>query len=350
MIKLSKIKELHNFEPGYAFWQLRQELPQRHDARILKDSRLYDAVSALTSKAYPTEETVHEKRWHCFYLHLKRNSYFILIPLTIILYDMRFFLSFLHSQVEVCRGAEKNDFYMGLIGQCQKFSRLVRKNPEIVVKAVPNDIKTGRILGKYVMEDLLPSEKKEKILKLYGEHLKKDKRTDSVSVNDYLKTAALCYRACFGRKTSGMTAMQMYKKWADGRDCGLLEIKDKKSKEAFDYWLNHKSHCGGHPFEIVFSWHGHGLHLRPPYPEKSYFTLSVTDYMYAPLFLQMVEALIRNGIAFKAHEIEMVLDYLSGEIYFTVNDYDKHYIFYAEGNRKLLRHIEWDAPQILRWK
>jgi hypothetical protein len=72
--------------------------------------------------------------------------------------------------------------------------------------------------------------------------------------------------------------------------------------------------------------------------------------MYAIYFLEMVKALIRNGIPFKAHEIESVLDYLSGESYFTVNAYARHYIFYAPEDRKLLKHIEWDEPKMVKWK
>jgi hypothetical protein len=55
------------------------------------------------------------------------------------------------------------------------------------------------------------------------------------SENDYLNTVAICYRAIFGSKTDGLSAEQMYRKWADGRDCGMLEIKDKKSKKEFNH-------------------------------------------------------------------------------------------------------------------
>jgi hypothetical protein len=72
--------------------------------------------------------------------------------------------------------------------------------------------------------------------------------------------------------------------------------------------------------------------------------------MYALAFLEMVKEFIKNRIPFKAHELEGVLDYLSGESYFTVNAYDEHYIFYSYEDRKLLRHIEWDEPKILIWK
>jgi hypothetical protein len=136
----------------------------------------------------------------------------------------------------------------------------------------------------------------------------------------------------------------------DGRLYKAVSIKNKKSKKDFSHWLDTEAHCGGHPFEIVFSWFGHGIHLFPPDLNNPYFTLRVTNYMYALAFLEMVKEFIKNRIPFKAHKLEGVLDYLSGESCFTVNAYDEHYIFYSYEDRKLLRHIEWDEPNILIWK
>lgn len=351
MIKLEEIRELCDFEPKYSFSQLRQDLPQEFKPKTIRDGRLYKAVRTLTEKAYPSQESTYDKRWLDFYLPLKRRGYFIVVPLGIVLYDKRFFLCFPHSEVEVWKGKEKNDFYLGLMEQVLKFSRILKKDPGIVTKAMPYDIRTGRVLGKYILKNLLPPEKKGKILKLYREHVERRKAWHRVSLNDYLNTAALCYKASFGSsKTYGLTAEQMYRKWADGRDCGMLEIRNKKSKAGFSRWLNNKSDCGGHPFEIVFSWHGHGIHLFPPRTEKPHFILTVTNYMYALPFLEMIKALVRNGIPFEAHKLESVLDYLTGESYFTVNTYDEHSIFYAPDDRKLLKHIEWDEPKMLKWR
>ena len=351
MVRRGEIKALHNFEPEYSFSDMQQNLPQRFEVQICRhDNRLYKAVGELTEKAYPTEESDYEKRWSDFYLPLKRKGYFILIPLTIILYDQNFFLCVLHSVIEVCKGKERGTFYLGLIKQILKFSRVLKKAPDIVIKTIPYDIRTGRMLGKYILEDLFPCDKKKEILEIYRNDIKRGKKLHGVSLNDYLNTAAICYQAAFGNKTDSLSAEQMYRKWADGRDCGMLEIEDKKSKKVFKHWLDNKSHCGGHPFEIVFSWHEHGIHLFPPHQDRPYFYLSVTDYMHAIYFIEMVKALIRNGTPFKAHEIESVLDYLSGESYFTVNAYSRHYIFYASADRKLLKHIEWDEPRMVKWK
>lgn len=350
MVKLAEIRKLHGFEPIYSYSQLQYDILESHVSKKILDSRFYKTIKKLAEKAHPTEESEYEKRWINFYLPLKRRGYLILVPLGIVLYDQEYFLSLHKSQIDVCKGRENNDFYLGLIEQISEFTKIIKKDPDIVQKSIPNDIRTGRILGKYVMEDLLSPEKKEEILKRYREHIKKVKGLTFISLNDYLNTAAICYRAAFGSMADGMTEEEMYRKWADGRDCGMLEIKDRKSTKEFNNWMVTKSHFGGHPYEIKFSWHGHGIHLIPPDHDRPYYTLRVTDYSYAKSFIEMVKALIRSKKPFKAHDLERVLDYLSGESYFTVNTYDKHFLFYSSEDRKLLKHIEWDEPKVVRWK
>lgn len=350
MVKLAEIRKLHGFEPIYSYSQLQYEILESHVSKKIQDSRLYKAIKKLTEKAYPTEESEYEKRWINFYLPLKRRGYLILVPLGIVLYDQEYFLSLHKSQIDVCKGREKNDFYLALIEQISEFTKIIKKDPDIIQKSIPNDIRTGRILGKYVMEDLLSPEKKEEMPKRYREHLKMVKGLTFISLNDYLNTVAICYRAAFGSIAEGLTAEQMYWKWADGRDCGMLEIKDRESREDFGHWLTTRAHCGGHPFEIKFSWHGHGIHLIPPDQNRAYYTLRVTDYSYAKSFIEMVKALIKNGIPFEAHDLESVLDYLVGDSYFSVNAYDKHFLFYSSEDRKLIKHIEWDDPKVVRWK
>ena len=129
----------------------------------------------------------------------------------------------------------------------------------------------------------------------------------------------------------------------------MLKIKKKHSKKAFMYWLEHKSHCGGHPFEIVFSWFRHGIHLYPPSKDSPWFAIYVTNYAYAWDFLRMVRALIKHRISFKAPELEKVLSYLAGETYFRVNEYDEHWINYFSCKDKR-KYIEWDKIEIPRFK
>ena len=37
----------------------------------------------------------------------------------------------------------------------------------------------------------------------------------------------------FGDKAKDLLPEQMYKSWADGGDCGMLEIKERESQECF---------------------------------------------------------------------------------------------------------------------
>ncbi len=145
----------------------------------------------------------------------------------------------------------------------------------------------------------------------------------------------------------------MYKKWADGRDGGMLSIKDRDNKKEFMDWMGSGKDAGAHPFEIVFSWHRHGIHLYPPSSHEPYYHLRVTNYAYATEFVKMAKALIKENVPFRAHEFKNVLDYLAGETYFTVNGHEElnfRYIPSREYKRKFFRHIEWDKIKIPEWK
>jgi len=69
-------------------------------------------------------------------------------------------------------------------------------------------------------------------------------------------TAQLFFDACaLGYKANGMadvgmTAVELYEKYADGRDEGITEISADSSEVFSDWYHNRKSH-GGHPWEVV---------------------------------------------------------------------------------------------------
>ena len=69
-----------------------------------------------------------------------------------------------------------------------------------------------------------------------------------ITVQDFLYCCQLGYRANQYPMADELSSRELYKKYADGRDCGLLEIQEN-SPEAFEDWLaNHER--GGHPWEI----------------------------------------------------------------------------------------------------
>ena len=200
--------------------------------------------------------------------------------------------------------------------------------------------------------DIIKREKT-KILQDYQQHLKKNLKILKISLNDYLAVAALCYQAVYKKKAENLSPLQMYKKWADGRDGGMLSLKNWNSKRKFMDWHKNSKWVGSHPFEIVFSWHRHGIHLYPPSLYNSWrYSLRVTNYAYAENFIEMVKALIENKVSFIAQNLEEVLDYLTGETYFTVNEYSDNSFFYTpsqEYKKKFFKHIEWDELKILKW-
>ena len=77
--------------------------------------------------------------------------------------------------------------------------------------------------------------------------------------------------------------------------------------------MRSSANCGGHPFEILYSPSGHGIHLLPPTPDNRCFALKLTDYVLAKPFVEMVKSLIVSGTPLKALNLENILDYMCGD-------------------------------------
>jgi hypothetical protein len=199
----------------------------------------------------------------------------------------------------------------------------------------------------------MPEEEADRILKSYEEHIKKNLKVEKISLNDYLNVAAICYKTAFGKKIRGLSPLEMYQKFADGRHGGMLDIKDKNSKEEFSNWLKSRIWIGSHPFEIVFSWHNYGIDLFPPSKDIPYFIIRLGNYDYADVFLRMVEALIKNNVPLEASDLDKIIKYVKGETYFRVNEHDEHFFFYShsrEERKEYFKHIIWDELKIPKWR
>ena len=88
-------------------------------------------------------------------------------------------------------------------------------------------------------------------------------RMKSFTANDFFKACALGYRSCekagFKYRCTGMTPVEMYLRYADGRDEGLtgkghglnegsgIDYNDPKD---WDKWFFDKKRFGGHPWEV----------------------------------------------------------------------------------------------------
>lgn len=324
----------------------------------IKSTRHQELVKKLTGPIVPSQKDEYDTRWFCFYVPAKRSGREIAIPMSIVKYKNTFFVSlFKIGQFEVSRGKEPaDDFYETVLREAIRLLRLMKSaRGKVVERLVPYDYRVGRIKGKYVMEKTMTEGEKEKILKSYLEHQTKNLTADGgCSLDEYLDVAATCYQGAFGKKVSEKKPLDMYRRYADGRHGGMLEIKDRGSRKEFMRWYKGGRWAGSHPFEIVFSWHRHGIHLYPPTEDNGWnYNLRVTNYAYAGVFLKMVRALIEHGIPFTASGLEDVLNYLTGETYFSVNEYSEHMFDYfpsREYRQKYFRHIEWEPLELPKWK
>jgi len=324
-------------------------------ARVLKNTRVYEMVKKLTSCAYP-EKLYGDLIWEDFYLPVKLYGKLRLIPFTIRKYKQIFFVFFSTLGVlEIRRGKERVEkFYEELFRESIKFIPILKKESQIIKKLVPYHLRKGKIKAKHVMEDVMPKEEAERIEERYERIIKRGEKVEGISLTDYLRVAGICYKSVFKKKTKGMKPIDMYKRWADGRDCGMLEIKDRESEEEFMEWLKTKAHCGGHPFEIIFSWTRHGILLYPPSPERPHFVIGFGNYAYAESYTAMVKALIRHKIAFRAPDLGNALEFLTGEKYLSVNEHGDDFIttiYYSHhpSERKLFKHIKWDDLKLVKF-
>lgn len=343
-----------SIEPEITFTELEYYLHGFGEKEI-ENTETYNMVRTLSDEALPSYQDKLDTIWEGFYLLVKREGRVIALPFGIHEYNKEFFVHFhLLGNLHIKRGEkESEEFYKNIFSEALRFMPVIKADEKIIEKLIPYDIRTGKIKGLYVLEKVLSKNSKEKILKDYARHVERNPEIKEISLNEYLRTAGICYIAAYGKKAKSLSPLEMYKKWADGRDGGMLSIKDWSDRKEFQDWMDSGKDAGGHPFEIVFSWHRHGIHLYPPSSYQPYYHLVVTNYAYATEFIKMAKALIKENIPFRAHEFKKVLDYLAGETYFTVNGYEEHnfrYIPSREYRKKFFRHIEWDKIKIPEWK
>ncbi len=343
-----------SIEPHITFAELEYYL-DRFSERQIENTEIYNLTKRLADGALPSYQDKFDKRWESFYLPVRRKGKVIALPFGIHEYNKEFFVHFhLLGNLHIKRGEkESEEFYKNIFSEALRFIPVIKADEKIIEKLIPYDIRTGKIKGLYVLERVLSKNSKEKILKDYVRHVERNPEIGEISLKEYLTTAGICYIAAYGKKAKSLSFLEMYKKWADGRDGGMLSIKDWDDKKEFMDWMDSGKDAGGHPFEIVFSWHRHGIHLYPPSSYQPYYSLRLTNYAYAQEFVKMAKALIKQKIPFRADELKNVLDYLAGETYFTVNDYEEHNFWYMptmEYKKKFFRHIEWDKIKIPEWK
>ena len=118
-------------------------------------------------------------------------------------------------------------------------------------------------------------------------------RLDEMTVDLFFECCSLGYRIN-GYDIEGLSPSEQYKKFADGRDEGLLEI-DSSSAEAFENWENDKSRFGGHPWEVMRGGNSTHVDFYPCKDDKGYYFELRGDYRKKEVAMFYL-ALHRKGI------------------------------------------------------
>ncbi len=351
-----------SFAPKIRYVEVQGLFRLSYELNINNDS-FYAKLQELIGKAYSSYKDKTDTKWEYFYLPMKRKGRLICIPFSVVLYESVYYVSF-HGfsgfgWIAVNKGNDKFYYedYLLFIDEAIRFIPLLKETSnKIIERTFPLDLRRGKVKGKYIREknDLMSIKERKEIEEAYKNHLEKKLTINEVSLNEYLNTAAICYQAVFKEeKTKVLTPLEMYKKWADKRDGGMLDIDDPDSKKEYMKWLNSGKWSGQHPFEIVYSFIQLGIHLYPPRLDKPFFGISVSFIHLTDPFVDMVVNLIKHNVPFEAYHLDEALDYLTGESYIDVNitGLDSfHYYPSRENRKKYFPHIHWDKNETVEFK
>lgn len=358
----------HTFAPKIRFKDLQKIAETNLE---IESNGFYERIEALTSGWNPSFQDDYESKWANFYLPVVRDRAMICTAVTIFLsYKKVYYVTFANVSRYGGAGVDKGENeipedYALILDEISRFARFVKDfGNELLEEFYPYDWRSGRIKRKHIAyhaSKLISKEAGDNILAAYQSHLEKNLSVSEISLNDYLNTAEICYRAAFPKdiemfarqmEVEDLSAEELHKRWADNRHGGMLFIEDRDSKKAYMDWYNSREWQGAHPFEIVYSGNVHGITLYPPEEKEPQYRINVMDPFYNADFLKMITALIENNVPFKTFGLEGVVEYCKGESYFRVNtvsmrDETFRYKDTEEERQEYFSHIEWDEIPLL---
>jgi len=322
----------------------------------IESSSLYETVHALTGTATPKVNRFKDKEWSDFYMPLRRGRKVIAVPIGVTevpqCEDKLVVSVGNRIPIHLSKGQETiSPEYLTPFQEMGKLIPFIRRDHSLVEKIVPYDIRTGKIPGKYVLEELMPKEEKERILKSYYNHCDKNLAIEAVSLEEYLATAAICYKAAFSEETEGLAPAEMYRRWSYQPNIDAFSIKNPKSKKEFSQKQQSTEWQGSHLFWLTPS----RIHLYPPGKGKPYFSLTAGLSGDESDFIRVVQSLVEKEIPFQTEHLGGVLEYLAGNTDFRVNLHCKYFpsIDYSHSPEQQLKyfpHIIWDQLKIPKWK
>jgi hypothetical protein len=365
-INITEITRL--FSPTFSFTKAYKHL-RVHGGVDFNNEALYAKAAELAAKAEPSFDDSWDTTWKYFYLPMKRKGRMICSPFSLNLHRGKAYsISFYGFTSGGYHGIEKGndtvpDYYFHFLDETIRFIALLKEfGNQLIERTLPFDWRSGSIKRKYTCLDheLMPTPEADRIKTAYQKHLEKKLSVSEISLNDYLNTAAICYRAAFEKEIQRLeidkelTPRDLIKRWADMRHGGMWFIEDPDSKKEYMDWLLSDQWDGAHPFEIVYS-SPHGIYLYPPEKDDCFFRLSVADPFYNLEFVRMAAALVEHHVPFKADGLDEALEYLTGESDMEVNTGSMRnptfqYKTSRENRKQYFPHIRWDEVQVLKWK
>ena len=172
-------------------------------------------------------------------------------------------------------------------------------------------------LKHYIVDEMTPSERREFqdiACHLKGEAVSSKPPISGFSAADYFRCCALCFDAAgLGDDDRGLSARDRYRKHADGRHGGLLNLPEESS-DAFLKWLASPEWQGTHPWEVRRG--GNTTHISlGAFAEGGGVRLALAGSATtrAAETMKMALALWRAGIQFILHDADLHLFRAKGE-------------------------------------
>lgn len=200
------------FKPKISFAEIDYYLDGFRE-KLIENNQIYRLVEELINQAFPSYEDEYDKKWEYFYLPVRRSGKVIALPFGVMEYNKEFFVFFhLLGSIHIKKGGEKvEDIYKNIFSETLRFAPFIKRNKIFLKRFVPYDFRTGKVKGRYILRKLLAKKEKEKILRDYERHLGQNFNITEISLNEYLKTAAICYKAVFLGKAESLSPIDMYK-------------------------------------------------------------------------------------------------------------------------------------------
>jgi hypothetical protein len=129
----------------------------------------------------------------------------------------------------------------------------------------------------------------------------------------YLDTCRLGYAANHYEGAENLSAKALYRKHADGRDDGLLDL-DETSAESFSAWFSDRNRGGGHPWEVCRGGNSTHISLFVSHDDKGWwFTLAGASVGRSVETVKFFLALAEQGLPVYLTKGTEILAMLKGE-------------------------------------